>query len=296
MNLLNNKFKFKALFLVLLAACSNQVDDTVDVEDAITTDVQNTTTTTTQQKNTNWFPEDLTEEEISNLSEQNKLYYFCYPDPTVEECEYEYDGVSLLLWDIGAPFWIEQIAKIQNWSQDYGNPGSERWGEYPQELKDILSSPAFKISDNDDIYDCFLSVPGSTGGRMMGVLGIYPAPLELIRDGLFNYEPRQDWECYPENELQTYNNTSHKGSGSPLLRGDFGNNLPDPRNASWFMWGHRTSYHPISPNNDFPNIIPEEFEITEFYWWWVEGFSIEQFCEKGTSAFTYEEDYDSVCG
>jgi len=147
MSLLKNKYQFQILCLLLLSACSNQVDNTVDIEYNNTSVVQNTTTTSTQQKNTNWFPDDLTEEEINDLSIQNKLYYFCYPDPTVEECEYEYDGVSLLLWDIGAPFWIEQIAKISNWSQDYGNPGSERWGEYPQELKDILSSPAFKISD-----------------------------------------------------------------------------------------------------------------------------------------------------
>ncbi len=296
MNKLKNVYQFNVFFLVFLFACSNQVEDAIVVETIATPVVEATTTTTTQQINTGWFSDDLTEEDIKNFSEQDKLYYYCYPDPTVEECEYDYDGISLLLWEIGAPFWNKQISRISNWSGEYGNPGSERWGDYPEELVDILSLPAFKITDNSKIYDCYLAVPGSTGGRMIGVVGIYPAPLELLKQGLYNYEPNETWECYPEDELQESNNLSHKGSGSPILRGDFGNHIPDPRNASWFMWGHRTSRHPTNPNNDFPNIVPVEFEIIDFFWWWEDGFSIEQFCEEGSSAFTYEEDYDSVCG
>ena len=250
-------------------------------------------TTTTKLIETSWLSDDLTEGDIESLTNEGKLYKYCYPDPTVEECEYDYDGISLFLWEIGAPFWNDQIARISNWSGQYGNPGSERWGDYPQELQDILSSPAFKITDSGEIYDCYLSVPGSTGSRMMGVIGVYPAPLELLKEGLYKY-PHINWICYPENESQD-NNYSHFGNRSPILRGDFGNHIPDPRYASWFMWGIRTSSHPTNPNNDYPNIVPVEFEILEFFWWYEDGFSIQQFCEKGPSAFSYEEDYESVC-
>ena len=70
---------------------------------------------------------------------------------------------------------------------------------------------------------------------------------------------------------------------------DFGNRDPDPRYASWTMWG------PVNPERNSSDDLKKvkEYSITKFYWWFDDGFNLLDLCAE--TSFTYEIDYNYIC-
>ena len=252
----------------------------------------------------------------------------CSDDPMSPECPFPYDPISEFNWNVGSAFWVNQVRKLYGWSWLYTNPGKDqpefRYGKSPKELGDIYDSAAFLIQDNDgNEYYCYL-VSASSMYPISWIPGIYPMPLEIHNEirfgeqnkkevelygsgedfmdyGLHITEPMRMWDCYistapgvgrTKGENFDVYSTDIYGAGVPLLRGNFGNHIPDARYADWTMWGPPFGQIERGP---FWTTLAEEYMITELFWWYEDGFSIEQLCSKGVDAFTYQEDYEWVC-
>ena len=129
----------------------------------------------------------------------------------------------------------------------------------------------------------------------------YPQPLSSVENGETNFInwPEVYWLCLKEeiefpNEIgggfkEFKSGDFYLGQGPPVLRGDFGNRDPNPRYASWIMWG------PSNPEDYYRNDLKpvKEFNITKFYWWFDDGFNLLDLCLN--TIFTYEKDYDFIC-
>ena len=287
-------------FVFLLVACSTTNSTIIEVEPTTTPIIQNSTTTSTNvpsmaldsvntSTTTTIMPlfalDENCDENYPKYSKQrrdcwsfktNEMWEKC-ENPLSEGCFLEYNPTEVSYWEMGYPFWAEQYGAIYNWSNYYAYWHNLDW---PQELVDIVNSPAFSIRDNGEEYDCFVEPASSMYPWLVGAIGIYPKPIEFSDIGPEFLGTSMWWTCNYRGEGNTYNI-----GGAPILRGDFGNINPDMRHARWTAYGFSDESYPYA----------NEFEISNFYWWPEDGWSIEKFCDGGLENFTYEEDYTKHC-
>ena len=286
-------------FVFLLVACSTTNSTIIEVEPTTTPIIQNSTTTSTNvpsmaldsvntSTTTTTLPLFTLDENCDeNYPKHSKQRRACWDfktyemwekceNPLSEGCFLEYNPTEVSYWEMGYPFWAEQYGAIYNWSNHYAYWHNLDW---PQELVDIVNSPAFSIRDNGEEYDCFVEPASSMYPWLVGAIGIYPKPIEFSDIGPEFLGTSMWWTCNHGGEGNTYNI-----GGAPILRGDFGNINPDMRYARWTAYGYSESYP-----------YAKEFEISNFYWWPEDGWSFEKFCDGGLENFTYEEDYTKHC-
>ena len=292
--------KLNIFFVFLLVACSSTNSTIVEVEPTSTLIIENSTTTSTNvppmaldsvntSTTTTTLPlftlDENCDENYPKYSKQRRacwgfktteMWEKC-ENPLSEGCFLEYNPTEVSYWEMGFPFWAEQYGAIYNWSNYYAYWHNLDW---PQELVDIVNSPAFSIRDNGEEYDCFVEPASSMYPWLVGAIGIYPKPIEFSDIGPEFLGTSMWWTCNHRGEGNTYNI-----GGAPILRGDFGNINPDMRYARWTAYGYSDESYPYA----------KEFEISNFYWWPEDGWSIEKFCDGGLENFTYEEDYTKHC-
>ena len=270
-------------FVLLMVSCSSTNSTVVDPDVVVAS-----TTTTLAPTTTSTHPLYTVKENCDENNPQVKADGACHSftlnemwercqNPLSDECFLEYNPTTVTYWEMGSPFWTGQYATIWNWSEYYSDYNLD----WPQELADIVGSPAFSIMDNGEEYDCYLQVAAGMKTPLWGVIGIYPKPIEFSDSGPDFLWTWMWWHCDNGGE----DDYTYKIGGAPILRGNFGNIDPNMRNASWTAYGVSDENWPYA----------EEFEISHFYWWFEDGFSIKEFCMGGLDNFTYEEDYQSVC-
>jgi len=232
-----------------------------------------------------------------NLGTKSK-WEICNEDIYSDECGVEYNPTTEFFWGY-SKFFIELREKITIWDKNSRTMLRNSEIAYPEELLPIMSSPVFDIEEFGETYNCYI-FPMASMVYYIRNYG-YPQPLSSIENGEENFInwPEVYWLCLKE-EIEFPNEIAggfkefdsgdfYLGQGPPVLRGDFGNRDPNPRYASWIMWG------PSDPedyyNNDLKSV--KEFNVTKFYWWFDDGFNILDLCLN--TIFTYEKDYDFVC-
>jgi hypothetical protein len=274
------------ILLLLLSFCGGSsavIEETKAVEESsTTTSTSNTTTTSTTTTSTT----------------TKSKWESCNEDIYSDECGVEYNPTTEFFWGYSR-FFIELREKITIWDKNSRTMLRNSEIAYPEELLSIMSSPVFDIEEFGETYNCYI-YPMASMVYYIRNYG-YPQPLSSVENGEENFInwPEVYWLCLKEeiefpNEIgggfNDFNNGDfYLGQGPPVLRGDFGNRDPNPRNASWIMWG------PSNPENEFNNDLKpvKEFNITKFYWWFDDGFNILDLCLN--TVFTYEKDYDFVC-
>ena len=149
-----------------MVACSSTNSTIIEVEPTSTLINENSTTTSTNvppmaldsinTSTTTIMPlftlDENCDENYPKYSKQrrdcwsfktNEMWEKC-ENPLSESCFLEYNPTEVSYWEMGYPFWAEQIGFIYSWSEHYAY-----WNlDWPQELVDIVYSPAFSIRDN----------------------------------------------------------------------------------------------------------------------------------------------------
>jgi hypothetical protein len=235
---------------------------------------------------------------VNESGVETSRWDICNENIYSDECGADYDPTTEFFWSY-SNFFIDTREKITTWDKNSRVNLRNSGTPYPKELLPIMGSPVFEIVEMDQTFNCYIHpIPSMVYYiRNHG----YPQPLSIAENSeeQFINWPEVYWLCLKENisfpdEIGSgFNDFKFGdfllGQGPPVLRGDFGNRDPDPRYASWTMWG------PVNPERNSSDDLKKvkEYSITKFYWWFDDGFNLLDLCAE--TSFTYEIDYNYIC-
>ena len=229
----------------------------------------------------------------------------CKENPFSHKCGISYNPTDEFSWTFST-YWIELREIIVRWDRNSRRELGINERPYPEELSEIMNSPAFVIQNNERFYDCYI-LPQMSMIVYFRNFG-YPQPFSSTKNGEDNFIvwPEIYWFCSPKDsdhtsgwqpweDLELEIGDYFFGQGPPFFRINNGEinvenqkiNISKNIEGQWYMWG------PTLPNGYEGNYKPKEFLITEINWMYGNGVNQNKICNEIT--YTYQEDFDRNC-